>query len=176
MIFLEDGESAKRLSNSGPGLPDSPSLVPSFPTRRTHRCARYRVFAELLDLAVQAGLEISIPAQSVLPSPDLAASPTISSDPPLSEKPAVNPLHVLQPPAFYFYTAASCSIQRRARFLEAQAVEVSRPSKQSEMRADQRAQEDALTSEAGAASGYVSTAPGYANEKKVDHVGLIVEV
>ena len=33
-----------------------------------------------------------------------------------------------------------------------------------------------MSSEAGAASGYVSAAPGYANEKKVDHAALIVDV
>lgn len=33
-----------------------------------------------------------------------------------------------------------------------------------------------MASEAGAASGYVSTAPGFANEKKVDHAALVIEL
>lgn len=37
-------------------------------------------------------------------------------------------------------------------------------------------QEDALASESGAASGYVSAAPGFANEKKVDHSAVVVEL
>jgi hypothetical protein len=37
-------------------------------------------------------------------------------------------------------------------------------------------QRDATSSEIGTAGGYISTAPGFANEKKVDHAGLIVEV
>lgn len=33
-----------------------------------------------------------------------------------------------------------------------------------------------MSSESGTASGYVSAAPGFANEKKVGHAALIVEV
>jgi hypothetical protein len=66
---------------------------------------------------------------------------------------------VLQQPAFYFYTAATCSVQRQKRYEEALDVE-----------------QDAMGSEAGSAAGYVSTAPGFANEKKVDHAGLVIEV
>jgi hypothetical protein len=33
-----------------------------------------------------------------------------------------------------------------------------------------------MASESGAASGYVSTAPGFANEKKVDHAALVIEL
>lgn len=37
-------------------------------------------------------------------------------------------------------------------------------------------QEEATRSGASAAPGYVSSAPGFANEKKVDHAALIVEL
>lgn len=44
------------------------------------------------------------------------------------------------------------------------------------MRTKANGQQDAMNSEAGSASGYVATAPGFANEKKVDHAALIIEV
>jgi hypothetical protein len=63
---------------------------------------------------------------------------------------------VLQQPAYYYYAAADCTLQRKLRFDEALAVE-----------------EDAKESEAG---GHISMAPGFANEKKVDHSELAIEV
>lgn len=54
-------------------------------------------------------------AAAVAPSPDYFATPISSG----------NPLQVLQHPAFYFYTAACCSVQRQKRFEEALALEVS---------------------------------------------------
>jgi hypothetical protein len=33
-----------------------------------------------------------------------------------------------------------------------------------------------MASEAGSTAGYVATAPGFANEKKVDHAAVIIEV
>ncbi|ORX39862.1 Foie gras liver health family 1-domain-containing protein [Kockovaella imperatae] len=111
---------------------------------------QYRIFAELLEFAVQNGQQVS-----TFPpiSPDMAMPELVPG------KSGVNPLQILQPPAFYFYMAASCTLQRHERFLVAKAAE-----------------EDAMQSEAGAASGYVSAAPGYSNEKKVDHAGLTVEL
>ena len=119
---------------------------------------QYRIFAELLELAQNGG--VILPP---IPPPTFPiAGP--SSGPPTPEYwttpiSATNPLHALQQPAFYFYTAALCSIQRQKRFEEALEVE-----------------QDALGSEAGSTAGYVATAPGFANEKKVDHAGLVVEV
>lgn len=116
---------------------------------------QYRIFAELLEMALTSGLKL--PPQ---PSPELpTAGPLIG--PPTPEHwstpiSSTNPIQTLQQPAYYFYTAATCSVQRQRRYEEALEAE-----------------EDAQGSEAG---GYVSTAPGFANEKKVDHAGLVVEV
>ncbi|WWD15882.1 hypothetical protein CI109_100306 [Kwoniella shandongensis] len=119
---------------------------------------QYRIFAELLEMGQQAGLRIASLAPPVFPTAASAAAPPPPDyyATPISSG---NPLQVLQQPAFYYYTAACCSIQRQQRFQEALDVET-----------------DALGSEAGAASGYVSTAPGFANEKKVDHSALIIEL
>ena len=85
---------------------------------------RYRIFAELLELATQSGLRITALTLPTFPTAVGAAAP-----PPLPEYYATpissgNPLQILQQPAVYFYTAACCSIQRQKRFEEALAIEV----------------------------------------------------
>ncbi|WVF72135.1 hypothetical protein IAT40_006947 [Kwoniella sp. CBS 6097] len=119
---------------------------------------QYRIFAELLELGQQAGLRIMSLAPPVFPMAAAAAAPPPPEyyTTPISSG---NPLQVLQQPAFYYYTAASCSVQRQIKFQEALEAE-----------------KDAQGSEAGSASGYVSTAPGFANEKKVDHAALVIEL
>lgn len=119
---------------------------------------QYRILAELLEMALKSGLQLP-----PLPLPVFPTSGPVTGPPtpehwstPIS---STNPIQSLQQPAFYFYTAATCSVQRQKRYQEALEAE-----------------QDALGSEAGAASGYVSTAPGFANEKKVDHAGLVIEV
>jgi len=125
---------------------------------RVEDLCRYRIFADLLELAIQSGLRIPALAPPTFPTAAASAAPPASDYfcTPISSG---NPLQVLQQPAFYFYTAACCSVQRQKRFEEALAVEF-----------------DQDSSEAGAASGYVSTAPGFANEKKVDHAALVIEL
>ncbi|WWC90065.1 uncharacterized protein L201_004998 [Kwoniella dendrophila CBS 6074] len=119
---------------------------------------QYRIFAELLEMAQQSGLRIASLAPPVFPTAASAAAPPPPDyyTTPISSG---NPLQVLQQPAFYYYTAASCSVQRQVRYQEALAVE-----------------NDALALEAGSTSGYISTAPGFANEKKVDHAALVIEL
>ncbi|ORY33796.1 Foie gras liver health family 1-domain-containing protein [Naematelia encephala] len=120
---------------------------------------QYRIFAELLELGIQGGLRIPALAPPILPTAASAAAPPPGPDYFATPISSSSPLQVLQLPAFYYYTAACCSVQRKAKYEEALAVE-----------------QDAMSSEAGAASGYVSTAPGFANEKKIDHSALIVEL
>ena len=84
---------------------------------------RYRIFGELLDLAVQNGLQLSTLPSAIIASPVPAASPPLT-DFTAPAKTTTNPLQILQPPAFYFYMAASCTVQRRQRFIEAQTAEV----------------------------------------------------
>ena len=94
------------------------------------RCAgldshnRYRIFAELLELATESGLYIPSLAPPILPTAATAAVPPTPEylATPIS---AASPLQVLQSPAFYFYTAACCSVQRQERFEAALEAEVS---------------------------------------------------
>ena len=60
----------------------------------------------------------------------------------------VNPSSALQHPGFYYYVAAHCTEMRRARFM------------------------DAL----GAMSPASANSPGFANERKVEHLVIILEV
>ena len=59
----------------------------------------------------------------------------------------LNPSHALQHPGHYYYMAARCTEARRERFLASE----------------------------GASQG-ANAAPGYANEKKVDHLTIVLEV
>lgn len=88
--------------------------------------SRYRIFGEMLEMAMASGLKLPPLPTPIMPTssagtgamlPEHFATPTSSS----------NPLHVLQQPAFYFYTAAICSVQRQKRYQAALDVEV-RPS------------------------------------------------
>ncbi len=84
---------------------------------------RYRIFAELLELATQSGLRIPALAPPTFPTAAAAAAPPPPDyyATPISSG---NPIQVLQQPAFYFYTAACCSVQRQKRFEEALSLEV----------------------------------------------------
>jgi hypothetical protein len=106
-------------------------------------------------MAQQDNLRIPLLAPPTLPiAPPLGVQPTLEFfATPVS---SMNPLQVLQQPAYYYYAAGDCTLQRKLRFDEALAVE-----------------EDAKESEAG---GHISMAPGFANEKKVDHSELAIEV
>jgi hypothetical protein len=59
----------------------------------------------------------------------------------------LNPSHALQHPGHYYYMAARCTEARRERFLASES-----------------------------ASQGANAAPGYANEKKVDHLMIVLEV
>jgi hypothetical protein len=85
---------------------------------------RYRIFAELLECGVQSGLRLAFPPAPLLPTLQSAGiAPTHEYwATPVS---SLNPLQTLQSPAFYYYTAASCSVQRQKRFEEALLLEVS---------------------------------------------------
>jgi hypothetical protein len=60
----------------------------------------------------------------------------------------LNPANALQHPGFYYYIAAQATERRRAQFL-------------------------AVVETMGTGE---TTSPGFANERKVDHFGIIVEV
>ncbi|BEJ18225.1 hypothetical protein CspHIS471_0705020 [Cutaneotrichosporon sp. HIS471] len=115
---------------------------------------QYRIFGEVLEIAMANGNGFPIPP---LPTPTYPQPPTGNVLPPAPEEmntpvSTVNPLHVLQPPAFYFYTAATCTLERKARY------------------------DAAVAAEHAAGSSGLAAAPGFANEKSVDHAGLAVEL
>ncbi|KAF5386217.1 hypothetical protein D9615_002311 [Tricholomella constricta] len=62
----------------------------------------------------------------------------------------INPSHALQHPGFYYYMAAKCTEMRRERFLTALELENTQKS--------------------------VMASPGFMNEKKVDHLTIILEL
>lgn len=106
---------------------------------------QYRLFGEVLELAIRHGFRV--PA---LPLPQ-TSTPTVPPTPEVLVS-AVNPLHLLHPPAFYFYAAATCTMERKARF------------------------DAALASEQETGSVALAGAPGFANEKGVDHAALIIDL
>ncbi|KAL0578934.1 hypothetical protein V5O48_003082 [Marasmius crinis-equi] len=118
---------------------------------------QHRVLAELIEQGTHAGLVIPIHKPIVSPSSLNSATtgtfPRVSS--PGLEMDAIrslgiNPNHALQHPGFYYYMAAQCTESRKERF------------------------NAAVETERGETT--VSSSPGFANEKKVDHFVLILEL
>ncbi|KZP28516.1 hypothetical protein FIBSPDRAFT_917686 [Athelia psychrophila] len=108
---------------------------------------QHRVLAELLEQGSRSSLMIP----SHQPTPSAAASATARGglmEVDSMQVPGLNPAHALQHPGFYYYMAARCTEQRRERFLAVVPAE--------------------------AAHG--SSAPGFINERKVDHLTIILEL
>lgn len=80
----------------------------------------------------------------------------------------INPSHALQHPGFYYYMAAKCTEMRRERFLAAAEAEVGSVTLFPRSRVDFGSKESAQFPAAAS--------PGFANEKKVDHLVIILEV
>jgi hypothetical protein len=105
---------------------------------------QYRILAEVLEMAIAEGFVIpELPAPTYPPPPSVPAL-----DDPLPNS-STNALHILHPPAFYYYTAACSTLERKARFDAALAAEQ---------------------------HGTLASAPGFSNEKKIDHAALVVEL
>ena len=95
----------------------------------SHIYRRHRVFAELIEQGTRSTLTIP----SYLPASNSAAS-TVVAQPLDSQKSIVemeslrnlglNPTQALQHPGFYYFMAARCTENRRARFLAALEDEV----------------------------------------------------
>jgi tetratricopeptide (TPR) repeat protein len=91
--------------------------------------ARYRIFADVIDLAIQHGFKVPIPssspAQGSSPMPD---SPSLGngSSPYLDLNSGCNPGAILQHPGFYYHLAAMCCAERRRRYLEMSKLEASK--------------------------------------------------
>ncbi|KAG8690818.1 hypothetical protein FRC11_008923 [Ceratobasidium sp. 423] len=142
---------------------------------------QHRIFAELLEHGLRNGLQIhslappplphSLPSHpsssslghtskaSISPSPTPTPSqshsglsqPTPGAGVNAALSSGLNPALVLQHPGFYYYIAAGCSHERLVRFKAVLEAETRDPSP-------------------------VSATPAFANEKKIDHHSLIVEL
>ncbi|OAX31943.1 hypothetical protein K503DRAFT_702885 [Rhizopogon vinicolor AM-OR11-026] len=110
---------------------------------------QHRVLAELLEQGSQSSLTLPTntpPSRSMSPAGTPVELDTVRA-------PGLNPSHALQHPGHYYYMAARCTEFRRERFLASEVCS------------------DIFGTSQGA-----SAAPGYANEKKVDHLSLILEL
>ncbi|KAG6866197.1 hypothetical protein C0991_007222 [Blastosporella zonata] len=118
---------------------------------------QYRVFAELLEQGTRSTLVIPVhrPTTPILSSTSqhngsgraLAAN-TLETE--TIRSLGINPSHALQHSGFYYFMAAKCTETRRERFLAALEIENS--------------QKVPISS------------PGFSNEKKVDHLTIILEL
>ncbi|KAH8115389.1 Gryzun, putative trafficking through golgi-domain-containing protein [Phellopilus nigrolimitatus] len=108
---------------------------------------QHRVFAELLEQGTHFSLTIPVH----LPAPSAASSSTQpQQDIEALRELGMNPSTALMHPGFYYYIAAGCTEKRRLRFLALLGSEV--------------------VPQSGA------QAPGFQNEKKVDHLASILEL
>ncbi|KAF9460741.1 Gryzun, putative trafficking through golgi-domain-containing protein [Collybia nuda] len=123
---------------------------------------QHRILAELLEQGARSALTLPIhkPAQGVInqstvtsqtiPSTGRGTTATNALEVDSLRSLGINPSHALQHPGFYYYMAAKCTEMRRTRFLAA-------------LEAEQSQQSTILS-------------PGFANEKKVDHLTIILEL
>ncbi|KAI0776280.1 Gryzun, putative trafficking through golgi-domain-containing protein [Trametes elegans] len=113
---------------------------------------QHRVFAELLEQGTRSTLKIPSAYPTPAPSPAVLAAQSLEASQMGLEAMRVlglNPNQALQHPGFYYYMAARCTERRRERFLTA------------------------LESEGG---GNAANTPGFVNEKKVDHLAIVLEL
>lgn len=125
--------------------------------------SRHRVLAELLEQGSNSSL--TFPTNS---PPSLTAGATSAGTPVELDTVrafGLNPSHALQHPGHYYYMAARCTEARRERFLANEVCLLSR-----------NIEPSIISHPKEAISQGTSAAPGYANEKKVDHLSLILEV
>jgi trafficking protein particle complex subunit 11 len=117
---------------------------------------RYRVFAELLEYGVRSTL--------VLPT-HLPTTSAPQSQVTLLEETSrilgLNPTNALQHPGFFYFMAAGAAEKRRERFLAIDEV---------------KKWTLVLYCNLNASQAGMANAPGYANEKRVDHLTIVLEV
>lgn len=92
------------------------AFIPSF-LSLTRFVRRYRLFADLVAIAIRAGLRIP----SLRPPPTARSTPAGMPQPPSSE---LAPGNVLQHPGYYFYLSGTCAVERRERFRAIAKAEV----------------------------------------------------
>ncbi|KAG6857740.1 hypothetical protein H0H87_004156 [Tephrocybe sp. NHM501043] len=115
---------------------------------------QYRVLAELLEQGTRTTLVIPVHrpiianAATSLPNGRALAASALETE--TIRSLGINPSHALQHPGFYYFMAAKCTETRRERFLAALEIENSQK--------------------------VPASSPGFSNEKKVDHLTIILEV
>ncbi|CAO3595427.1 unnamed protein product [Absidia cylindrospora] len=91
---------------------------------------QYRIFADVIDTAVQHGFKVPAPSSSAHHgSPNMPGSPQLgmgSSHGINDTSGGCNPGAILQHPGFYYHLAAMCSAERRRRYLEMSKLEASK--------------------------------------------------
>lgn len=112
---------------------------------------QYRVLAEMIDQGTRSGLVIPV-HQPTASSTGAAPAPRPAGLPDLdfARTLGINPSHALQHSGFYYYMAAKCTDMRRARFQAALEAENN--------------------------NNPIALSPGFQNEKKVDHLSLVLEL
>ncbi|KAJ7503038.1 Foie gras liver health family 1-domain-containing protein [Mycena galericulata] len=148
-LYLYNNEHALALSHHNTHIRKKPFEFWSWIARQ------HRILAELLEHGTQS--KLVIPDHRPV-NPALAASqrssvavPTSALEIEAMRTMGINPSHALQHPGYYYYMAAKCTEARRERFL--------------------------ATADAEASQKAPSTpSPGFANEKKVDHLIIILEL
>ncbi|KAF7315077.1 hypothetical protein MIND_00021900 [Mycena indigotica] len=109
---------------------------------------QHRVLAELLEHGTQSKLVIPTHRSTLLAQKPPVAPPASALEAETMRTMGINPSHALQHPGYYYYMAAKCTEARRERYLVALDAEAT--------------QEQPST--------------GFANEKKVDHLTIILEL
>ncbi|KAG6813748.1 hypothetical protein H0H92_007700 [Tricholoma furcatifolium] len=115
---------------------------------------QYRVFAELLEQGTRSTLVIPVhlPVANIPSNQQNGGRGSSASalEVETIRSLGINPSHALQHSGFYYFMAAKCTEARRERYLAALEIENSR--------------------------NIPTPSPGFANEKKVDHLALILEL
>ncbi|KAI0827923.1 Gryzun, putative trafficking through golgi-domain-containing protein [Trametes gibbosa] len=113
---------------------------------------QHRVLAELLEQGTRSTLKIPSAYPTPMPSAAVLAAQSLEASQMglyAMRVLGLNPNQALQHPGFYYYMAARCTERRRERFLS--AAESEGDSQQ-------------------------SNSPGFVNEKKVDHLAIVLEL
>ncbi|KAH9855996.1 Gryzun, putative trafficking through golgi-domain-containing protein [Lenzites betulinus] len=113
---------------------------------------QHRVFAELLEQGTRSTLKIPSAYPTPTPSPAVLAGQSLEASQmglDVMRVLGINPNQALQHPGFYYYMAARCTERRRERFLLAVESE---------------------------GDGQQSNSPGFVNERKVDHLAIVLEL
>ncbi|KAI9306763.1 Foie gras liver health family 1-domain-containing protein [Cunninghamella echinulata] len=125
---------------------------------------QYRIFADVVDLAIQHGFKVPNPSSSITPgSPNLPNSPLLGGGHNYKindNNIGCNPGAILQHPGFYYHLSAMCCAERRRRYLEMNKMDNSKDT--TTTTSDQQHQ--------------ISLRNLLATESQVDHSGFTIEL